>query len=289
MFSVQGSGEQSFDWRECGFSLHVPEGALLGTETCAVAVKALVAGNFKLPENTQLISGLYAISAAREFRKPVQTTIQHCLNVERKDQISRMYFIKAHQTHKGQPYIFQLEKGGDFEVGSQYCSFWQCSFSNLGVVLENQLHPVPVEDEEEEEEGSGSEQNEEAIADELEEEEEEERGDEGEERVDPIETASTGSNDDDQSCSGEEPAVQERRDSAINKVSVVPDIQPLSESREDGTVSEEATVSVVTTEAVVQSQTPTGPVNEDIPNDLLSHEITGGGVTGRGTDEKRGV
>ena len=154
MFYVQGSGEQFFDWAECGFSLHVPEEALLGTETCAVAVKALVAGNFKFPDNTQLISGLYAISAAREFRKPVQTTIQHCLKLERKSQKERMHFIKAHQTHKGMPYIFKTEEGGDFELNSQFGTFWQCSFSTLGTVVDL---PVPVDDGD----TSGSDQNEE--------------------------------------------------------------------------------------------------------------------------------
>ncbi len=86
VFCVQGGGKQFFEWNECGFSLHIPEGALLATETCPVAVKALVAGNFQFPKHTQLISGLYAISAARECKWCVYnivlrgSVIIHCSN-----------------------------------------------------------------------------------------------------------------------------------------------------------------------------------------------------------------
>ena len=38
VFNVQGNKEQYFNWNECGFRLYIPEGALLPTETCPVAV-----------------------------------------------------------------------------------------------------------------------------------------------------------------------------------------------------------------------------------------------------------
>ncbi len=58
-----------------------------------------------------------------------------------------MHFIKAHQTHKGMPYIFKIEPGGDFEVNSQFGSIWQHSFSIDGIVIEDEvLGPVHDDD-----------------------------------------------------------------------------------------------------------------------------------------------
>ena len=134
VFNVQGDTEQFFNWNECGFRLYVPEEALLPTETCAVAVKALIAGRFILPKCTKLVSAYYAMSASRKFRKHVKTELQHCLLLENERQTNHLHFIKAHQTHHGMPYQFELQKGGEFVINTRYAALWQSEFSIEAIV-----------------------------------------------------------------------------------------------------------------------------------------------------------
>ena len=134
VFNVQGNTEQFFNWNECGFRLYVPEGALLPTETCAIAVKALIAGRFRLPKCTKLVSAYYAISASRKFRKHVKTELQHCLLLENERQTKHLHFIKAHQTQLGMPYLFELQKGGEFVINTRYAALWQAEFSIEAIV-----------------------------------------------------------------------------------------------------------------------------------------------------------
>ena len=261
MFNVQGSGEQFFDWSECGFSLHVPKDALLGTETCSVAVKALMAGNFQFPDSTQLISGLYAISAARVFRKPVQTTIQHCLKVKRKSQVLRMHFIKAHQTRKGMPYIFGIEEGGEFEIDSQFGSFWQTSFSNLGVVLEDQVHPIPVDDED------TSDDNDEADYEEDIQQEQEEEDEEEEEGGNPIEIAGT----DNEESENEVLPPQVLPVKQVSDPSVCEQPQPLLTASDSTSISEPVPTSgsnkaLPSVSAGIIEPVPTSSHNESLPS-----------------------
>ena len=140
MFNVQGDKQQYFNWIECGFRLYIPEGALLATETCPVAVKAIIAGRFILPKRTELVSAFYAISASRKFRKEVKTELQHCLLLENEAQTKHLHFIKAHQTNPGTPYHFELQPGGEFMVNTRYAALWQSEFS-IEAIVKAQPHP----------------------------------------------------------------------------------------------------------------------------------------------------
>ena len=133
-FHVVGNHEQSFIWNECGFRLYVPEGTLLPSETCTVAVKALIAGRFVLPKNTELVSGLYAISSSRKFQAKVKIEVQHCVLLNTKAQSRHLRFIKAYQTQPGASYHFSLQEAGEFPINSHYCGLWQSEFSIVGAV-----------------------------------------------------------------------------------------------------------------------------------------------------------
>ena len=158
MFNVQGDKEQYFNWIECGFRLYIPEGALLPTETCPVAVKAIIAGRFILPKRTELVSAFYAISASRKFRKEVKTELQHCLLLENEAQTKHLHFIKAHQTNPGLPYHFKLQPGGEFMVTSntRYAALWQSEFS-IEAIVKAQPHPNDESGSNNEASGNGSE------------------------------------------------------------------------------------------------------------------------------------
>ena len=155
MFNVQGDKEQYFNWNECGFRLYIPEGALLPTETCPVAVKAIIAGRFILPKRTELVSAFYAISASRKLRKKVKTELQHCLLLENEAQTKNLHFIKAHQTNPGTPYHFELQPGGEFMVNTRYAALWQSEFSIEAIV---KVQPYPDDESGTNNEASGNDQ-----------------------------------------------------------------------------------------------------------------------------------
>ena len=137
-FHIVGNHEQSFIWNECGFQLYIPEGALSPSETCTVAVKALIAGRFILPKNTELVSGLYAISSSRKFKAKVKIEIQHCVLLKMKAHSRHLRFIKAYQTQPGASYHFSLQEGGEFPINSHYGGLWQSEFSIVGAVDVNE-------------------------------------------------------------------------------------------------------------------------------------------------------
>ena len=158
VFNVVGSKAQLFEWPECGLSLYVPEGTLDRTETCPVAITTLISGKFKFPEGFQLISALYAISPRGKFKKNVKIIFEHCFLIERKDQISRLHFIKAHPiAGPSIPYIFETVKGGIFTEGSQDCELSLSNFSIYGAaVLSNGNENPGDDDEENENENNGN-------------------------------------------------------------------------------------------------------------------------------------
>ena len=138
VLNTHGDREQEYPWAECGFSLLIPQGALSRTESCPVAVKALISGRFRFPKGFQLISALYAISPGRKFIKDVKITLQHCFLLERAEQLDRLCIVKAQPTEPENPYDFQIVNGGVFNARKQYCEVWLSDFSIVaaGVLTE---------------------------------------------------------------------------------------------------------------------------------------------------------
>ena len=153
-----GNCEQSFIWNKCGFRLYVSEGALSSCESCIVAVKALIAGRFDLPKNTELVSGLYAISSSQTFLTKVKIEIQHCVVLKKKAQCKYLQFIKAHQTQPGTSYHFSLQEGGEFSINSYYGGLWQSEFSIVGAVDVNEQEESGDDDTDDSEDDSTDEE-----------------------------------------------------------------------------------------------------------------------------------
>ena len=83
------------------------------SDTVEVAITALVGGEFILPEDTELVSAVYAISVSKPLLKPVQLEIQHCVSIEEPAHSNYLSFATAHSA----PYQFQLVNGGTFSTG----------------------------------------------------------------------------------------------------------------------------------------------------------------------------
>ena len=127
---------QSYEWRDGGFKLHVPQGAFpAGSAPCQINVKASLAGQFEFPENSELVSPIYWISTPKNllFLRLLTVHIQHCTSVENKDD-SDLSFVVAKCTQPDLPYKFKFLNGGLFIPYSSYGSISVEHFSGLGIV-----------------------------------------------------------------------------------------------------------------------------------------------------------
>ena len=131
MLEVVGDKPQKLEWPGYGFYIEVPEGALAPGVTASVGVKVILAGQFKLPENSQLISAIYWIYTSEVFLKEVAVNIQHCADLKSEEQCSKCKFIIAKCSQKELPYTFK-EKEGLFNPYTQYATIKLKRFSCVG-------------------------------------------------------------------------------------------------------------------------------------------------------------
>ena len=123
LFLVQGNSAQFLDWEQYGLRITVPEDTLSTKEIIRITVRALVGGQFQLPEDTELISAVYVISISKPLLKPVKLEIQHCADLVTRDHTSYLSFATASISQSTTlPYQFRLQEGGQFCPGDQYGS-----------------------------------------------------------------------------------------------------------------------------------------------------------------------
>ena len=131
VLEVVGDKPQKVEWPGYGFFIEIPEGAVPPGVTVSVGVKVILAGQFKFPENRQLISAIYWVSSSIEFIKEVSVNIQHCAVVRSEDQCSQFKFIIAKCSQSQLPYRFH-EREGLFSSHTQYGAIKLKQFSLLG-------------------------------------------------------------------------------------------------------------------------------------------------------------
>ena len=131
VLEVVGDQSQKLVWPGYGFYLEVPDGALPPGVTASVAVKVILAGQFKLPENSQLISAIYWVSASEVFLKEVAVNIQHCAVIRSEQECSKFKFVVAKCFQKELPYIL-IEREGVFNAHTQYATIMVKRFSLFG-------------------------------------------------------------------------------------------------------------------------------------------------------------
>ena len=111
--------------------LYVPADALKpGTPTLTMTIQASLSGQYQLPDDTELVSGVYWLAFPRRFSQPVTLELQHC---EHPDQLSSLFFITAKCNQKTLPYQFQPLSKGSFSTESCYGAIELYQFSAFGV------------------------------------------------------------------------------------------------------------------------------------------------------------
>ena len=133
LLEVVGDKPQKLEWPGYGFYMEVPDGALAPGVTASVGVKVTFSGQFKLPENSQLISAIYWISSSEIFLKEVAVNIQHFAIITSKKQCSQFSFIFAKSSQKELPYTFH-KREGSFNPQTQYGTIMAKQFCLSGVI-----------------------------------------------------------------------------------------------------------------------------------------------------------
>ena len=141
LFLVQGERPQLLNWEEYGLRIGVSEGTLLSSETAEVAVVALVGGQFVFPDNTKLVSAVYAVCVSRPLLKALRLEIQHCVDLRRPGLSKYLKFTIAPVDTPSLPYQFSTVEGGEFPIGSWYGSIDRKEFCLVGIVGEEEQVP----------------------------------------------------------------------------------------------------------------------------------------------------
>ena len=136
-FIIKGNSQQFFNWDRYGLRVIIPKGTLAApSETCEVAMKALVAGPFQIPTHIKadFVSTVYGIDIPKQLLKPIRVEIQHCVDLDTQDDIRHLTFVKASIDQSKLPFNFLLENGGEFSLDKQSGSI-HLSWSSLIAIV----------------------------------------------------------------------------------------------------------------------------------------------------------
>ena len=132
-FTVPSHGI-NFEWKGYGLKLNIPEESLPGgMEECRFNIRVSLSGQFQLPEDSDLLSPVFWISAPCKFTKPVTLEIQHCALTVDETVLSDLHFVSAKCSQKDLPYRFEHLAGGVFTTHSSYGSIQLNHFSGASV------------------------------------------------------------------------------------------------------------------------------------------------------------
>ena len=121
----------TFQWKDHGFKLHVPENSLpKGVSEYLINIKVSLAGQFELPKGYELVSAVYWVKTPGKFAKPVMIKVQHCANFSNPTQLR---FVRTSCAQKSLPYKFKVIDGGSFSLGSNYGALSTTHFSGKGI------------------------------------------------------------------------------------------------------------------------------------------------------------
>ena len=135
LFLVQNNSHKVYtllNWEEYGLRITIPHDAVRQFDTVEIAITALVGGEFILPEDTELVSAVYAISVSKPLLKPVQLEIQHCVSIEKPADRNYLSFATAH-SDKASCEFQPVTEGGEFSIGSRYGSIYITKFSRWSI------------------------------------------------------------------------------------------------------------------------------------------------------------
>jgi len=121
-------------WKGHGLRLHIPADALYtNTPPLTMKIQASLSGQFKLPDDMELVSGVYWISFPSEaLKQPITLELQHSAYLEQTEQTS-LTFVTSKCNQKRLPYNFKPLHDGGFSSKSDYGIVQIKHFSGIAV------------------------------------------------------------------------------------------------------------------------------------------------------------
>ena len=126
----------SYRWKDFGLKVEAPSNAL----DCGVPSQTLNLLNcnidhFKVPENMELVSGIYLVDFKGKFAHPITIEIQHCTSLDQPSQFSSLSFVSMKPpTQETLGYQLHPFPGGVFPQDSCYGSIQLSQSSYIAVV-----------------------------------------------------------------------------------------------------------------------------------------------------------
>ena len=114
----------SCHWKGFGLKLEAPSNALdCGVPSQTLNLLKCNIDQFKVPENMELVSGIYLLEFKGEFAHPITIGIQHCISFDQPSQFSSLSFVSMKRpTQEAMVYQLQSFPGGVFPQDSCYGS-----------------------------------------------------------------------------------------------------------------------------------------------------------------------
>ena len=127
----------NYHWKGHGLRLHIPADALdPSTPPLIMRIQASLSGQFKLPDDMDLVSGVYWIYfPAGVLKKPVTLELQHCAYLEQTEQ-TYLSFVTS-KCNQPLPYQFKPLPGGVFTTSSDHGTVQLNHFSAMAVAKKN--------------------------------------------------------------------------------------------------------------------------------------------------------
>ena len=119
----------TYEWRGYGVKLHVQQDSLpANCRQCRVEMRASLSGQYTLPTNCELVSGVYWVYCPVKLSKCATLEVQHC-STRREG----LCFVRAECTQEQLPYVFRRQEDGVFSEHSSYGSIELSRFSGWGI------------------------------------------------------------------------------------------------------------------------------------------------------------
>ena len=132
-FTVHNEGGL-VEWKEYGMRILIPKSSFQpGVKECRINILTSFSGQVLLPDESDLFSPIFWISASCKFTKPVTLEIQHCTLREDEPVLSNLSFVSAKCSQRDLPYRFTEVDGGVFTTHSSYGSIKPNHFSGNAV------------------------------------------------------------------------------------------------------------------------------------------------------------
>ena len=125
-----------FQWQGYGLSLHIPQDSLPCNHKCIMEIRASLSGLYELPEDCELVSGVYWIYCPVKFSKPVTMKLQYDGSVT-----EGLSFVRAECTPKQLPDTFRKVESGLFPQDSPHASISVTHFSGWGIISKLRSRP----------------------------------------------------------------------------------------------------------------------------------------------------